>query len=242
MTGNNRLAAAGVLVVLCLGTLVSAEGTFSSLVGGERHFDYFPFLRRYQPAASFPLFLLLLIIVWSFLTKRVRPVLSGLLVGVCLALLVFSYFYLWTAALAWLGILAGLWLICRPGDRRFVIKLMMSAGIVLATALVPYLILISHGANTTTSVQALVSSRKPDLFAAAEIFAFLVLAVLAAGVSRGAIAYHDPPGAPRSVSGPSTFRSLESTTNHWSSDAVDSLQGLRNKLCRAVGCGSHDGA
>ena len=192
VTGNNRLAAAGVLVVLCLATLVSAEGIFSSLLGGERHFDYFPFLRRYQPAASFPLFLLLLIIVWSLLTKRVRPVLSGLLVGVCLALLVFSYFYLWTAAVAWLGILSGLWLICRPGDRRFVFQFVMSAGIVLATALVPYLILISHGANTTTSVQALVISRKPDLFSAAEIFASLVLAILAAGVSRGVIKYHDP--------------------------------------------------
>ena len=192
VTGNNRLAAAGVLVVLCLGTLVSAEGTFSSLVGGERHFDYFPFLRRYQPAASFPLFLVFLILVWSFLTKRVRPVVSGLLVGACLALLVFSYFYLWTAALAWLGILAGLWMICRPGDRRFVIQFLLSSGIVLATALVPYFILISHGANSTQSVQALVISRRPDLFSAAEIFAFLVLVILAAGVSRGAIEYRDP--------------------------------------------------
>lgn len=192
VTGNNRLAAAGVLVVLCLGTLVSAEGTVSSLVGGERHFDYFPFLRRYQPAASFPLFLIFLMLVWSFLTKRVRPVFSGLLVGVCLALLVFSYFYLWTAALAWLGILAGLWLISRPGDRKFVLQFLVSAGIVLATAVVPYFILISHGANSTQSVQALVISRSPDLFSAAEIFAFLALVVLAAGVSRGAILYRDP--------------------------------------------------
>jgi len=192
VTGNNRLAAAGVLVVLCLGTLVSAEGTLSSLVGGERHFDYLPFLRRYQPAASFPLFLIFLILVWSFLTKRIRPVVAGLLVGVCLGLLVFSYFYLWTAALAWLGILTGLWLICRPRDRTFVIQFVISAATVLATALVPYFILISHGAKTTQSVQALVISRKPDLFSAAEIFAFLVLAILAVGISRGAIAYHDP--------------------------------------------------
>jgi hypothetical protein len=192
ITGSNRLAATGVLVVLCLGTLVSAEGTFSSLVGGERHFDYFPFLRRYQPAASFPLLLVFLILVWSFLTKRIRPLLSGLLVGLCLAVLVFSYFYLWTAALAWLGILAGLWLICRPADRRFVIQFLAAAGFVLLTALVPYFILISHGADSAQSVQALVISRRPDLFSAAEILAFLVLVVLAAGVSRGALVYHDP--------------------------------------------------
>src|ERR1044072_6965310 len=93
---SNRLAACGVLVVLCLGTLAAAEGSFSGLVGGERHFDYFPFLRRYQPAASFPLFLLLLLLTWRFLTKLTRPVSSGLLVGIVLALLVFSYFYLCT--------------------------------------------------------------------------------------------------------------------------------------------------
>jgi hypothetical protein len=192
VTGSSRLAATGVLVVLCLGTLVSAEGTFSSLVGGERHFDYFPFLRRYQPAASFPLFLIFLVLVWSFLRKRIRPVLSGLLVGLCLAVLVFSYFYLWTAGLAWLGILAGLWLICRPRDRRFVIQFLASAGIVLATALVPYFILISHGADSAQSVQALVISRTPDFFSAAEILAYVVLVVLAGGVSRGAILYRDP--------------------------------------------------
>src|SRR5882762_5823198 len=192
VTGSNRLATTGVLVVLCLGTLVSAEGTFSSLAGSERHFDYFPFLRRYQPAASFPLFLVFLALVWSFLTRRIRPILSGLLVGVCLAVLVFSYFYLWTAALAWLGILAGLWLLSRPRDRRFVIPFLASAGIILGIALVPYFILISHGADSAQSVQSLVTSRRPDLFSAAEILAFLVLVVLAAGVIRGAIVCHDP--------------------------------------------------
>jgi len=191
VTGSNRLAATGVLVVLCLGTLASAEGTFSSLVGGERHFDYFPFLRRYQPAASFPLFLVFLILVWRSLTKQIRPVLSGLLVGVCLAVLVFSYFYLWTAALGWLGILAGLWLITRPADRRFVIQFLAAAGIVLVGAVVPYFILISHGAETTGGVQALVISRRPDLFSAAEILASLVLLILAVGIKQGMIEYHD---------------------------------------------------
>jgi len=190
-TRNNRLAACGVLVVLCLGTLVAAEGTFSSLVGGERHFDYFPFLRRYQPAASFPLFLLFLILVWQSLTKLKRPVLWGLSVGIVLALLIFSYFYLWTAALAWLVIVVLLWLIGRPEDRKFVIRFSAAVAIISVVALIPYFVLISHGSDTTGTVELLVTTHRPELFAAAEIIAGLLLLILAFGIRRKSIAYHD---------------------------------------------------
>jgi hypothetical protein len=191
VTGNHRLAATGVFVVLCLGALAAAEGTISSLTGGERHFDYFPFLRRYQPAASFPLFLFFLILVWRSLTKRIRPMVRGALAGLCLAVLVFSYFYLWTAALAWLVIVSGLWLVGRPADRKFVVQFFAAAGIVLLVALVPYFILISHGADNTRSVQALVPSRRADLFSAAEIFGALVLLSIAIGIRRRMIDYQD---------------------------------------------------
>ena len=190
-SGSNRLAACGVLVVLCLGTLAAAEGSFSGLVGGERHFDYFPFLRRYQPAASFPLFLLLPIVVWRFLKNLTRPVSSGLLAGIILALLVFSYFYLWTAAVAWLTILGLLWLITRPEDRGSILRFLTALATVLVLALIPYFYLISRGSETAQSVQALVNSRRPDLFSAAEIFAALLLVILAAGIKRASIDYRD---------------------------------------------------
>jgi hypothetical protein len=191
-SGSNRLATCGVLVVLCLGTLAAAEGSFSGLVGGERHFDYFPFLRRYQPAASFPLFLLLLILTWRFLTKLTRPVTSGLLAGIVLALLVFSYFYLWTAAVAWLTILAILWLIGRPQDRNSMVRFWTALATVLLLALIIYFYLISRAADTAQSVQALVHSRRPDLFSAAEILSALLLLILAAGIKRRSIDYRDP--------------------------------------------------
>ena len=190
-THNNRLAACGVLVVLCLGTLAAAEGTFSSLVGGERHFDYFPFLRRYQPAASFPIFLLFLILVWQSLTKLARPVLCGVLVGAVLALLVFSYFYLWTAAMAWLVVLVLLWLISRPEDRNSVIRFSAAVVIVAVVALIPYFVLISHRPDTTGTVELLVTTRRPDLFAAAEILAGLLLLILAIGIRRRSIHFND---------------------------------------------------
>jgi hypothetical protein len=191
VTGSNRIAASGVLVVLCLGTLAAAEGTFTTLVGGERHFDYFPFLRRYQPAASFPLFLIFLILVWKSLTKLTRPVWSGLLVGLVLALLVFSYFYLWTAALAWLVLLAMLWLIVRPEDRNSVMRFSAAVASILVVALIPYFILISYSGDTSESVQLLVNSRRPDLFSAAEFLAGLLLLILAVGIKRRSIDLHD---------------------------------------------------
>lgn len=191
VTGSNRLAVCGVLVVLCLGTLAAAEGSFSGLVGGERHFDYFPFLRRYQPAASFPLFLLLLVLIWQFLTKLTRPITSGLIAGTVLALLVFSYFYLWTAAVAWITILAILWLVSRPAERTAVVWFLATLTTVLLLALIPYFYLISRGAETAQSVQALVHSRRPDLFSAAEILAALLLVILIVGIKKRSIDYRD---------------------------------------------------
>jgi hypothetical protein len=191
VTGSNRIAACGVLVVLCLGTLAAAEGTFTNFVGGERHFDYFPFLRRYQPAASFPLFLVFLILVWKSLTKLTRPVWSGLLVGLVLALMVFSYFYLWTAAIAWLVLLVLFWLIARPEDRNSVVRFSAAVATISVAALIPYFILISHGADTSGSVQLLVNSRRPDLFSPAELLAGLLLLILAVGIKRRSIDLHD---------------------------------------------------
>jgi hypothetical protein len=191
LTGNSRLAGCGVLVVLCLGTLASAEGMFSSFVGGDRHFDYLPFLRRYQPAASFPLFLLFLVVVCRFLVRRQRPILSGVLAAGILVLLVFSYFYLWTAALAWLAAIALLWLIGRSDDRAILMRFLAVVGAVTTCALIPYFIMISHSAETTRNVQALVVSRKPDLFSAAELLGAAALLVLAFGIRRNNLRLDD---------------------------------------------------
>jgi hypothetical protein len=191
LTGNSRLAGCGVLVILCLGTLASAEGMFSSFVGGDKHFDYFPFLRRYQPAASFPLFLLFLGVVCRFLVRRQRPILSGILSASILLLLVFSYFYLWTAALAWLAVIALLWLISRPEDRAILMRFLVVVGAITICALIPYFIMISHSAETTRNVQSLVMSRKRDLFSAAELLGAVVLLILAFGIRRNTLRLTD---------------------------------------------------
>jgi hypothetical protein len=182
VTGNNRLAVCGVFVVLCFGTLVSGEGTIAMWVGKTVHFDYLPFLRRYQPAASFPLILVFFSLVWRVFSGETKQgLLLSTITGVVLSLLIFSYFYLWTAALAWLIIVTLMWAIARPADRTIVLRAAAMMGVVFATALIPYFILLSHRAETTESVQALVLSRAPDIFSLSELVGGLVLLVLILG-------------------------------------------------------------
>ena len=67
-TRDDRLAATGTIVILCLGTVVGGHGLLAGLFSGEPLYSYLMFLRRYQPAASFPLFLLFCGVVWRTLT------------------------------------------------------------------------------------------------------------------------------------------------------------------------------
>src|SRR5205807_2875695 len=56
VSGDGRLAAAGVIIALCLGTLVATQGGVRTFLGTAPTYSFFPFLRRYQPAVPFPLF------------------------------------------------------------------------------------------------------------------------------------------------------------------------------------------
>ena len=191
VTGSERLAAVGVVVVLCCGALAAAEGAIANLAAANTHFDYFPFLRRYQPAAAFPLFPIFCALVWRLMTREQKRLKTALFAGAVFGLLVFSYFYLWTAAAAWLGALGVLWLVLRADERISVLRLMAVIGTTATVALMPYLILISNRSETTESIQAFVLSRRPDLFSVPELIAALVLLALGAGASLGSIDLSD---------------------------------------------------
>jgi hypothetical protein len=192
LTENPRLSACGILVVLCLGTLVSGEGTVSSFVGSERHFDFFPFLRRYQPSVCFPIFLLFLILVCRFFAKLERPILFGILTGSTFAILIYSYFYLWTAAAAWLLIISFATLLFRPEARRPAITFVMVVTAISICALIPYFVLIARGFESARSVQALVNSRTPDLLSPTVLIGASFLILLAYAIKRGSLSYQDP--------------------------------------------------
>jgi hypothetical protein len=190
VTRNDRLAAVGAVFVLCFGALASAEGVVASLANANTHFDYFPFLRRYQPAASFPLFPIFCGLAWNLLTREEKRLRTAILAGVVFGLLVFSYFYLWTAAAAWLAGVGVLWLIERAADRISVLKHLAIVAFVAAVALLPYAFLILNS-RASEGVQALILSRRPDLFSAPELLGALVLITLSIGVLRNNIALPD---------------------------------------------------
>ena len=193
VTNDERLAATAILFVLCLGTLATGHGAVREMRGVQAAYHYLPFLRRYIPAFIFPFYFAFCSLVWRMLTvedKR-RALRSAILAGVTFALLVYSYFYLWTAALAWLFCLALLWLTIRPEGHLRALKLFGVMGALMAASLLPYLAMISNRAGTMEAVQALTFSHAPDLLRVPELISGVVLAALAFSAHRGRIKWQD---------------------------------------------------
>jgi hypothetical protein len=178
--------------VLCLGCIVGRYGLFGTFL--DIGVPALPFLRRYQPAAAFPLFFVFQLVVWQALTGQSKRAVrwSAILAGVTLALLVFSYLYLWTGAAAWLVCAGVLWLYFRPSDRRRTAEVLTTIGGIATLALVPYVYLLSLRPPTLDEQQTLISTHRPDLFRAHEIVAAIILVVLVVGIRRRQIQPTDP--------------------------------------------------
>ncbi|HEY0080440.1 MAG TPA: hypothetical protein VGB73_17660 [Pyrinomonadaceae bacterium] len=184
LTGDERFAATGALVILCLG---SAHQLLEQALRLDVTNNYLPFLRRYQPGVPFPFFFLFCALVWHMLAsdRRRAALISAAGAGLTFALLVFSYFYLWTAASAWLACLAVSWLIARPEERRRSLERLAVVGAFALAALPPYFLLLSKRLPTMDAIQLLTPSHAPDLLRIPELYGLLALAALFIGVRRG---------------------------------------------------------
>jgi hypothetical protein len=192
VTGDHQLAAAGTLFVLCLGCVVGRYGFFGTFL--DIGVAAFPFLRRYQPAAAFPLFFVFQLLVWRALTserKRGARV-SAVLAGLTLAVLIFSHLYLWTATAAWLACIGVLWLYSRPSDRSQAAAVLTTIGVIAAIALVPYAYLVSLRAATLDQQQILISTHSADLLRIYEILGAAILVALVIGIWRRRIELTEP--------------------------------------------------
>src|SRR4030095_7185432 len=184
--GDGKLAAAGTLFVLCLGGLAGGHGLLGLLLKADLSMPGLPFLRRYQPAAAFPLFFVFNALVWRALTGKTRRSMfvSAVLAGLTLAVLVFSYLYLWTAAAAWLACIGLLWLYFRPSDRRVGFAVLGIIAAITALALGPYLYLVSQRPPSLDEQQTLISTHRPDLFHVSEMLGALILILLVVSIWR----------------------------------------------------------
>ncbi|HKP68196.1 MAG TPA: hypothetical protein VJV05_02860, partial [Pyrinomonadaceae bacterium] len=96
---------------------------------------------------------------------------------------VFSYFYIWTTAAAWLGCLFALTLVFRPDGFRKDIRSLVAVGVGCVLALIPYAWLLSKRSETMDDVQLLVYTRTPDLWRVPEYISIVCFILIAAGVS-----------------------------------------------------------
>lgn len=193
LTGDDRIAATGALMVLCLGTLACAQGAIVQLTGRGFAYPYLPFLRRYLPALPFPLFFIFCALVWRSLKNESRRgfYLSAAGAGLSFAVLVYSYFYLWTTAAAWLACFAALLLIAKPAGWKRDFKALATTSAIAIIALLPYAMLLANRAKTMDSVQLLTFTRTPDLLRPPTIIGMLVLAILVYGVKCGRIEWRN---------------------------------------------------
>ncbi len=187
VTGNVRLAATGSIGILVLGTIAAVNPL--QVVLGSHSFAFFPFLRRYMPAGSFPVFFAMTVFVWRGLTRHVIWI---ALASLSFAVLVFSYFFLWTAALAWFVTIVLLWFVCRPEDRRKLWKVSAIFAFIGAAALLPYAWLLTHRAATMDRTHILELTHYPDFFRGPEVYALLILIILSYKIKKRIISLCDP--------------------------------------------------
>ncbi|HEX8128863.1 MAG TPA: hypothetical protein VF527_07160 [Pyrinomonadaceae bacterium] len=187
LLGDARLAACASVFILCLGALASGQASLTPLLKLHASHVYLPFLRRYVPALPFPfLFIFCALIRHALAHASRRAALSyAVAAGATFALLVYSYFYLWTTAAAWLACLALLWLAARRGDERaHAAKLFLTTGALACASLAPYAVLLARRAATMDKVQVLQFTHAPDLFRAPELVALAAFLLLTVGMWR----------------------------------------------------------
>jgi hypothetical protein len=180
---DQREAAVGTLIVLTLGSLHLVA---FYLWSGESSYNYLGFLRRYVPSAAFPfLFIFCGTVFRAVHLKdwRRRMVWIGL-AGLSFTVLVYSYLYLWTAALAWFCCFSIIWLLAAKQGKIAALSTLGALVVLMAVSLSPYFILISRRVHSTDQALGLELTRSPDLFRLSELLGFVALLGLVYVVRR----------------------------------------------------------
>lgn len=198
MTGSNWFGMAGSIIVFAGGALFAGEGAALEIFFDGFSYPYFPGFRRYIPALAMTAVFIMFGAVWKVLEIREadesthgrRKVYIAVAVA-AFAFTVFSYFYIWTTAAAFLGCLFAIWLVERPDGWRRDVKYLSAVGVGAVAVLLPYAYLLSQRSETLEHVQLLVLTRKPDLFRVPEYIGFAVLVILIAGMATRRIEMKD---------------------------------------------------
>lgn len=168
----------GVVVVLSAGALAAGQGSIVREISPESIYYgiAFPFARRSVPLTGFPALFVFFGSAWLSLRSDDlrRRTAYTIAATIAFAFLVFSYFYLWTTAAAWLFILGVLILAIRPPEYRkyFSRMFVLASGMIII--LLPYAFLLAGRSKTMDKVQLLASTRALDLFRPPELLGIAV--------------------------------------------------------------------
>jgi len=193
ITEDDYFAFVGTLVVMVGSALIIGIGAINGFFENGAAYPFFPYLRRYIPGVAFPFMFAFYACLWNGLqakTDKKRAVYS-LAASLCFAALVFSYFYVWTAAGA---VLFGLTLFAalfRTENRRQDLIFLMITSAFCILSLVPYALLLSNRDETMDKAQLLVFTRQADLLRTVEIIGYQILTATAFALWRKFIILKD---------------------------------------------------
>lgn len=193
ITRDEAWSALGVLAVLICGTLAARHSVAVKWLTNGYWFGNFLFLRRYQPSIAFPLFFGFVLLTWRAFCQQGRKAwYTAIAAGAVFAVLIFSYFFMWTAAAAWLACFALAWLVSRRTEWTIVIKRLLPTGILAAIAFVPYAMMLARRNPTMDKVQDLVLTHAPDFYRAPQIIGAVALLLMWWGVKRWGVSWREP--------------------------------------------------
>jgi len=194
VTSDTRVAATVALLVVCLGALARGQWFVRNLGGMATPYIYLPFLRRYEPAFAFPLLFIFCALVWLMLRSRERRhfMLSLVAAAVAFSALVFSYYFLWTAAAAFIVSVVLATVIVRPETWRMDLRRLAQLGALMIPAVLVYALLLSRRATSMDAQQALTLTHAPDLLRPPALLCGAVLLIFMVGLWRGGISRRDP--------------------------------------------------
>ena len=184
-TDDDLLAFAAALVVMAGGAVITGIGAVNGFFEGGVAYPFFPFLRRPIPSVAFPFLFAFFACLWNGLKAekiRLKYTYSAL-AAVCFAVLIFSYFYLWTSAIAVFAGLIIFTLLGRGDNLLTDLKFQAVTGALFLAALAPYALLLAGRNKMADKAQLLVFTHDLDLNRNVEIIGLVLLVLIGAGLA-----------------------------------------------------------
>ncbi len=192
-TRHEALAAVGALTALICGTLACRQSAVNQFFGWN-WCGNFLFLRRYQPAMAFPAFFGFIVLIWQAITGQGRRAwCAAIAAGAVFALLIFSYFFCWTSAIAWLACFALAWCVIHRAEWRLLVKRLAPTALFAAVAFPLYAVMLAHQNPALDQRSgAFDFTHAPDFYRAPELIAVVALLLLLWAVKKGLASWREP--------------------------------------------------